>query len=109
MKFSRGRRVLLTSVAALTAIVLTAAVVAHKPVIGFVLSRSLSLASGYTVRFGDYQLGREQAVFSGVRVTRAGEPFLNAARVDVSYRLRDFLPGGAHRYGLAAVVVARPV
>lgn len=109
MKFSRGRRVLLTSVAALTAIVLTAAVVAHKPVIGFVLSRSLSLASGYTVRFGDYQLGREQAVFSGVRVTRAGEPFLNAARVDVSYRLRDLLPGGAHRYGLAAVVVARPV
>jgi len=106
VKVPRGRWL---PAAVLTAIVVAVVLVVHKPLIGFVISRGLSLATGYTVRFDDYRIGREHAAFTGVHVTKNGDPFFDAFRVDASYQLRDIFPGGAHRYGFAAVAVDRPV
>jgi len=106
VKVPRGRWL---PAAILTAIVVAAVLLAHKPLIGFAISRGLSLATGYTVRFDDYRIGREHAAFTGVHVTKNGDPFFDAFRVDASYQLRDIFPGGAHRYGFAAIAVDRPV
>jgi hypothetical protein len=95
--------------AVVAAIALAIVVVAHKPLIRFLISRGASLATGYTIRFGDYRLGREHAAFADVHVTKNGDPFFDARRVDVSYQLRDIFPGGAHRFGFAAIAVDRPV
>ena len=106
MKFPRGRW---RSIAVVAAIVVAIVVLAHKPFIRFVITRGASLATGYTIRFGDYRLGREHAGFADVHVTKNGDPFFDARRVDVSYQLRDIFPGGAHRFGFAAIAVDRPV
>ena len=37
-----------------------------------------------------------------------GQPFLDADRIDVSYSLRDLLPGSQHRFGLLSVTIDRP-
>ncbi|MBV9440346.1 MAG: hypothetical protein JOZ24_10180, partial [Candidatus Eremiobacteraeota bacterium] len=66
-------------------------------------------ATGYGVRFDDQRVGFEHAAFFGVHVSKNGDPVLDAARIDVSYALRDIFPGGEHRYGFAALSVQRPV
>ncbi|MBV8372275.1 MAG: hypothetical protein JOY69_03365, partial [Candidatus Eremiobacteraeota bacterium] len=62
-----------------------------------------SLASGYSVTMGDQRIGWEHAALTGVHVSRAGTPLLDARRIDVRYSLRDLLPGSTHRFGLVAL------
>ena len=40
-----------------------------------------------------------------VHVSRNGYPVLDARRLDVTYSLRDLLPGSTHRFGLTGVSV----
>lgn len=65
------------------------------------------LASGYTVAIGDQHIGLGGASLDDVRVSRDGVALLDAARIDVTYSLRDLLPGSAHRFGLTAIDVNR--
>ncbi|GAC1403431.1 MAG: hypothetical protein NVSMB64_05190 [Candidatus Velthaea sp.] len=85
------------------------AVFARHSLIGFVLQRGLSLATGYEVRFGAQRLGREHGAFFDVHVSKRGEPVLDAARVDISYQLRDIFPGGQHRFGFASLALTGPI
>ena len=64
------------------------------------------LLSGYTVKIGDQRIGPALCSLYDVHVTRAGERFLDAERIDVRYSLRDLLPGSTHRFGLVAIDVA---
>jgi hypothetical protein len=74
-----------------------------------VLQAVLSAATGYSITIGSETLGTSHAVFFDVHVTKNGDPVLDAQRVDVDYALRDIFPGGAHRYGFAALAIQKPV
>jgi hypothetical protein len=101
------RRRLVSSIAVAAALLVGLAV-AHHAVASFALQRGLSLALGYTVRFGDMRLGWKHATFSDVHVRKNGDPLFDARRVDVDYALRDVFPGGKHRFGFAGIAVDRP-
>ena len=105
LKASR-RAVILTAVVAalLIAVVLARHLIARALIEGIV-----SLATGYQVRIGDERLGMSHGTFFNVHVVKNGDPVLSAERVDVDYALRDIFPGGAHRYGFAAIAIQRPV
>lgn len=90
------------------AVVLLAAAFWHHSVGSFAVSRTVGLLTGYTVRFGEMRLQKDHGAFLDARVTRNGEPVLNAARIDVYYSLRDLLPGSRHRFGLRGLSVNRP-
>jgi hypothetical protein len=101
------RRRLVSGIAVALALVLVLAL-AHHAVAKFVLSRGLSAAVGYDVRFGDMSLGWSHATFTDLHVRKNGDPVLDANRVDVDYALRDIFPGGKHRYGFAGIAIDRP-
>jgi autotransporter translocation and assembly factor TamB len=91
------------------AVVLGIFVVAERhEVIRLLLQTGIKIATGYDVRIGDQRLQADRGAFIDVHVSRDGEPVLDAARVDLSYSLRDLLPGSTHRYGLLGVTIARP-
>src|SRR5580700_7732980 len=94
------------AIAVALALVLVLAL-AHHAVAKFVLSRGLSVAVGYDVRFGDMSLGWSHATFTDVHVRKNSDPVFDANRVDVDYALRDIFPGGKHRYGFAGIAVDR--
>jgi hypothetical protein len=100
-------RVLAAGAAAAAAVLV--AIVAHHAIASFVVARALGLATGTTVRFAGMRVGTTQASFTGIHVTKAGDPLFDAASLDVHYRLRDLLPGGKRLYGLVAVDVEHPV
>lgn len=89
-------------------VVLLAVAFWHHPLGSFAVSRTVSLLTGYTLRFGEMRLQKDHGAFLDARVTRKGEPVLDAARIDVYYNLRDLLPGSRHRFGLRGVSVNRP-
>ncbi|MBV8725939.1 MAG: hypothetical protein JO350_11460, partial [Candidatus Eremiobacteraeota bacterium] len=66
------------------------------------------LATGYSIRAGDLQIGRTEAILSDVHVARRGEPLLDAARIGLTYDLRDLLPGSRHRFGLRGIDIEQP-
>lgn len=101
------RRRLVSGIAVALALVLVLALMRHA-VAKFVLSRGLSAAVGYEIRFGDMSLGWSHATFTDLHVRTNGDPVLDADRVDVDYALRDIFPGGKHRYGLAGIAIDRP-
>ncbi|MGA8534018.1 MAG: translocation/assembly module TamB domain-containing protein [Candidatus Tumulicola sp.] len=72
----------------------------------FSIETLASVASGYGVTIGEQRIGFDRAVLSDVHVSRAGEPLLDARRIDVRYSLRDLLPGSTHRFGLVALDIA---
>lgn len=74
----------------------------------FLLTRVVSLATGYDVTIAEQRIGASHAALVGVRVSRGGQPVLAARRIDVWYSLRDLLPGSKRRFGLIGVVVDRP-
>ncbi|MBV8602001.1 MAG: hypothetical protein JO359_10605, partial [Candidatus Eremiobacteraeota bacterium] len=76
--------------------------------IAFGLSAGLRLATGYSLQIGKAQFGSAHAALFDVRVTRRGEPVLDARRIDVDYALRDVFPGGEHRYGFVGLAINRP-
>jgi hypothetical protein len=94
--------------AALAALVAVLAAARHV-VVSVVLGAILSVATGYEVRIGSSQLGPSHGVFTDVHVRKNGDPVLDAKRVDVEYALRDIFPGGAHRFGFAAIAIQQPV
>ncbi|MEO9170381.1 MAG: hypothetical protein ABI282_05875, partial [Candidatus Baltobacteraceae bacterium] len=83
-------------------------VAAPKAVIAAVFPRILSLATGYDISFGDERLELNHAALLRVRVSRGGEPVLEAARIDIGFSLRDLLPGSKHRYGIGSIAIDRP-
>jgi autotransporter translocation and assembly factor TamB len=100
----RRRAILLGAVG----LIVAAIVVTRPPVLAALLPRVIALATGYDAQFAaDFENGRVS--LANVRVTRSGELVLTAARVDVAYSVRDLLPGSAHRFGLTAIRIDRPV
>lgn len=80
----------------------------HHKLTNFAISRALSAALGYDVRFGNIQLGWSHTVFDDLHAGKNGDPVLDADRVDIDYALRDIFPGGKHRFGFAGVAIAHP-
>ncbi len=107
MMFGVRRRAVIVA-AAVAALVLVL-ILARHAIIRTALQTALSLATGYNVAVGSEALGTRHAVFFDVHVTKNGDPVLDAQRIDVDYALRDIFPGGAHRYGFAAVAMQKPV
>ncbi len=59
--------------------------------------------------FGRMQIGADRAVFENVRVTSfRNEPIAQIPRFELSYDLRDLLPGGRRLYGLKSVEADSP-
>lgn len=100
------RAVIVTAIVATFVLTL---VLARHAIVRTVLEAALSGATGYDVRFDDQRLGWSHVAFLGVHVVKNGDPILDAERVDVEYALRDIFPGGAHRYGFAAIAIQKPV
>jgi hypothetical protein len=89
----------------LAALALLSLVVARRhDLLRFALQTGAGVA-GYTLRIGDFHVGWNGAVFTGIRAERGEQPLLDAARIAVRYSLRDLLPGSRHRYGLIAAEV----
>ena len=103
---TRSRLAVLGCVAAATLLV---AFLAHHAIASFVIARALGFATGTTVRFRDVHIASSHAAFTGLHVTRDGDPLLDVDRLGVDFRLRDLWFGGKRRFGLVAVVADRPV
>jgi len=102
------RKTLLRASAVVVALLLLAAVAWHHELGSFAVSRTVSALTGYTLRFGEMRLQKDHGALLDARISKNGEPVLQAARIDIYYNLRDLLPGSRHRYGLRAVSVNRP-
>jgi autotransporter translocation and assembly factor TamB len=64
---------------------------------------------GDSVSAQSVRLSASRLTVLGLRVrSLRDEPVLEADRLDVAFNLRDMLPGGRRRFGLAEVDVARP-
>ncbi len=96
-------------VAATVAVLLVVLIAARHLIVRAVLETTLSVATGYSVRIGSQTLGTHHGVLFDVHVAKNGDPVLDAQRVDVEYALRDIFPGGAHRFGFAAISIQKPV
>ena len=96
-------------VAALGAVVLVLLVGFRHVIVRSVLQTVLSSATGYSIRIGDQKLGVSHGALFDVHVVKNGDPVLDAQRIDVEYALRDIFPGGAHRFGFAAISIQQPV
>jgi hypothetical protein len=96
--------------AALGAILLAGVIVIERHAAAhFLLTRVVSLATGYDVSFAQQRIGASHAAFIGVDVSRGGRSLLAARRIDVWYSLRDLLPGSKRRFGLVGIAVDHPV
>ena len=100
---ARSRIALLTMVAALAAAWLMFA-----PLQRTVVCAVVDVATGSLVSIERLQIGRAHTTVWGLHVVRRGEPLFDAARLDLSYRLRDLLPGGTRRFGLVRITLVRP-
>ncbi|MHB8147706.1 MAG: translocation/assembly module TamB domain-containing protein, partial [Vulcanimicrobiaceae bacterium] len=100
------KRIMAGVVAAL--IIIGILVARRHEVIRFAIAESIGLATGYQVQIGDQRLGFDHGALLHVRVTRNGDPVLEAARIDIWYSLRDLLPGSSHRYGITAIALYQP-
>lgn len=54
------------------------------------------------------RLQQDHGAFLDARVSKNGEPVLQAARIDVYYSMRDLFPGSRHRFGFRGATVNRP-
>jgi len=82
--------------------------IARHALVAFVIGRTLTLATGYDVRFSDQRIGKTHGALLNVHVGRKGDPVLEARRIDFSYALRDIFPGGHHRFGFVSLTIERP-
>jgi autotransporter translocation and assembly factor TamB len=104
------RNVVIAGTALLALVVLAAAALAlHNPLAALAI-RAVAGGMGYTVAFDHLDVGLHEAIALGTHVTnRAGEPVLDAGRVEVHYGIRYVLPGSARRrFGISALDIARP-
>jgi autotransporter translocation and assembly factor TamB len=100
----RARR--LACLVALVALIVAFAL--RAPLGRAVVAGVLDLATGYGVAFDGLDAGAERTVVRGLRVTRGGDPVLDAERVEVAYDLHGLLPGASPRYGLRSVLLVHP-
>jgi autotransporter translocation and assembly factor TamB len=107
MKRKRAHRAgAIGAVAAAVALIIFAF---HAAIARAVVAEAAGLATGTNVSLGATELGWHRALLRDVRITsKAGEPIVTIARVEVTYDLRDVLPGGTRRYGLESVELERP-
>ncbi len=80
-------------------------IAARHELLRFAIQAAGSLASGYTVTIGDQRIGFQQSALYDVHVSHAGQPLLDARRIDVRYSPRDLLPGSTRRFGLVSIDV----
>ena len=85
-------------------LVLSLVVARRHDLLRFAFQAGAGLA-GYALRIADFHIGWDGAEFDGIRVERANEPLLAAARIALRYSLRDLLPGSRHRFGLVGAEV----
>lgn len=105
----KGVRKRATLVGVVVAILVVGLLVAWRhEVIRFALAHGIGLATGYTVDITQERFGFSHGALEGVSVSKDGEPVLAARRIDISYSLRDLLPGSTHRYGLVGITIDRP-
>jgi hypothetical protein len=102
------RKRLPSAIAALIVIVVVVVAVFHNAAARLALSTIASLATGYGIRIGDVRLEAQHGALVDVHVSRAGQPVLDADRIDIYYNLRDLLPGSRHRFGLLGVTIDHP-
>ncbi|MDP9017433.1 MAG: translocation/assembly module TamB domain-containing protein [Candidatus Eremiobacteraeota bacterium] len=103
----RGKKRFWALIAAL-AVVFTVLAINHHPVGRFLMTQTLSLASGYHVEIGEMRLQSDHGAFIGTHVSKHGEPVLDAERIDIYYHLRDLLPGSRHRFGFVGLSINKP-
>jgi hypothetical protein len=93
----------------LAGIVVVGLVVANRhELLRFAIEQIVRVATGYALSIGDVHFGSNRAQLLDVQVTHNGDPVLSARRVEVSYSLRDLLPGSSHRFGLLGIAVDGP-
>ena len=73
------------------------------------LPPALGLAVHGKAHFAQIEIGGGHIILRGVHVTTKGDPLLDAREIRIDYSLRDLLPGSAHRFGLLAIDLDRPV
>lgn len=76
---------------------------------GAALTNSASKFLGDQVSAAGVQLSTHHLRVTGLRVrSNLDEPILEAESLDVEFNVRDLLPGGKRRFGLASVALVRP-
>ncbi len=77
------------------------------------LALALPPALGFAVHgkaaIAQIEIGGGHLLLRGVHITTKGDPLLDARAIRIDYSLRDLLPGSAHRFGLVAIDLDRPV
>ncbi len=102
------RKGVVVGVVAALVVIAAILVAARQAVIAALLPRVIGIATGYDLTIGDERFSANHAALLHVHVSKNGEPVLDAQRIDVSYSLRDLLPGSRHRYGVNAIDVDHP-
>jgi hypothetical protein len=64
--------------------------------------------TGYRLHIGALHATQTRLVLRDIHVRRRGDRVADVAEIDVDYVLRDLLPGGKRRYGLAGLTVVQP-
>ncbi len=90
------------------AILVISLVLFRGPLLRAALQLAVPPILGYGLRLDDVLFESSHAALVGVRITRKGEPVLDAARVDLEYHLRDLFPGGVRKFGFVAASIAHP-
>src|SRR5450755_1029244 len=107
----RGRPALrfLAFAAVFVLVAVAAGVVVFRNGAALTVLRSVAHGFGYDVTAGNLDVNAAEAIARDVRIRNAaGEPVLEATRIDVGYSLRDLLPGGKRLYGLTSIDVETP-
>ena len=102
------RKGIWAAAAALVVAVIAVVVIFHNTVTRVAVVAISGIATGYHIDMRELRYGGGHAAFIGVHISRHGQPVLDANRIDVSYSLRDLLPGSKHRFGLLAVTIDQP-
>ena len=105
MQHLRGRRIALLG-AGLAVVLLLIAF--RAPLGRAVVAGLLDVFTGSQISFTKLATGDGHLRIEGLSLRRGGDPFFDAARVDVGYDLRDLLPGGKRRFGLRSIDVLQP-
>ncbi|MFN2528371.1 MAG: translocation/assembly module TamB domain-containing protein [Candidatus Baltobacteraceae bacterium] len=98
----------LTALIAAIAVVFVLLALARHTVGRVVITQTLSIATGYHFDIGEIRLQSGHGAFINTHVSKNGEPVLDAVRIDITYNLRDLLPGSTHRFGLESVAIDQP-
>jgi autotransporter translocation and assembly factor TamB len=104
------RRVVIAGATLCALLVLAAAAFGFHNALAAAVIRAVAAGAGYSVQFGQLQVGFDAATAQDTNVTnRAGEPVFSARQIDVRYSIRYLLPGSQRRrFGIDALDIQRP-